>query len=289
MKIVASGLYTDETVADSNRRIARGGYRGCAIHRASYSHGPCRCSVPNQQTRPGNETKHQDPDGVGESQKCKNSRELQETFGEKLDVIGVGIGPLNLSLAALIEPTPLRALFLEKRNTLVWHPGLVLPNSRLQVSSDGYRISTKTTTYLARAVVVGVGVEPKIPDCARSLPCETVYHAADYLERQRPHAAEHVLVVAGGQSGAEIIEDILTRSASTQITWATSRSSLFSMDDNSFVNEACTPAYSRRFHARKSLGAMVVGVPPPKCTSLTGKAPATWVATKPISSRNAVK
>lgn len=51
-----------------------------------------------------------------------------------LDVIGIGIGPFNLSLAALIEPTPLRALFLEKRDALVWHPGLALPNSRLQVS-----------------------------------------------------------------------------------------------------------------------------------------------------------
>ncbi|WP_370195241.1 SidA/IucD/PvdA family monooxygenase [Bradyrhizobium ottawaense] len=50
-----------------------------------------------------------------------------------LDVIGIGIGPFNLSLAALIEPTPLRALFLEKRDALVWHPGLALPNSRLQV------------------------------------------------------------------------------------------------------------------------------------------------------------
>jgi len=115
--------------------------------------------------------------------------------------------------------------------------------------TDGYRISTNTTTYLARAVVVGVGVEPKIPPCARSLLCDTVFHAADYLERQLPHAAEHVLVVEGGQSGAEIIEDMLTRSVSTQITWATSRSNLFSMDDNSFVNKTYTPSYSRRFHA----------------------------------------
>ncbi|WBL82739.1 lysine N(6)-hydroxylase/L-ornithine N(5)-oxygenase family protein [Bradyrhizobium xenonodulans] len=235
-----------------------------------------------------------------------------------LDVIGIGIGPFNLSLAALIEPTPLRALFLEKREGFCWHPGLALPNSRLQVSPlkdcvtlvdptspysflnylalhgrlysfvnrrdastsrreftdyyqwvarrlktlrfgeevvdvapfrDGYRVNTSTTTYLARAVVIGVGVEPKIPACARPLIGNAVYHAADYLERDPPYVGEHVLVVGGGQSGAEIVEHMLSRPVAARITWVTSRTNLFAMDDNSFVNEAYMPGYSRRFHA----------------------------------------
>jgi lysine N6-hydroxylase/mycobactin lysine-N-oxygenase len=235
-----------------------------------------------------------------------------------LDVIGIGIGPFNLSLAALIEPTPLRALFLEKREGFCWHPGLALPNSRLQVSPlkdcvtlvdptspysflnylalhgrlysfvnrrdastsrreftdyyqwvarrlktlrfgeevvdvapfrDGYRVNTSTTTYLARAVVIGVGVEPKIPVCARPLIGNAVYHAADYLERDPPYVGEHVLVVGGGQSGAEIVEHMLSRPVAARITWVTSRTNLFAMDDNSFVNEAYMPGYSRRFHA----------------------------------------
>ncbi|WP_244443453.1 SidA/IucD/PvdA family monooxygenase [Bradyrhizobium sp. Ai1a-2] len=235
-----------------------------------------------------------------------------------LDVIGIGIGPFNLSLAALIEPTPLRARFLEKCEGFCWHPGLALPNSRLQVSplkdcvtlvdptspysflnylarhgrlysfvnkrnastsrreftdyyrwvarrlgtlrfaeevvdvapfSDGYRVNTTTTTYLARAVVIGVGVEPKIPECARALIGNTVYHAADYLERNPPYVGEHVLVVGGGQSGAEIVEHMFNRPLATRITWVTSRTNLFAMDDNSFVNEAYMPGYSRRFHA----------------------------------------
>ncbi|WFU39883.1 SidA/IucD/PvdA family monooxygenase [Bradyrhizobium sp. CB82] len=237
---------------------------------------------------------------------------------DTLDVIGVGIGPFNLSLAALIEPTPLRALFLEKRGAFCWHPGLALPNSRLQVSPfkdcvtlvdptspysflnylavngrlynfvnkrnastsrreftdyyrwvarqlgtlrfheevldvaafrDAYRVSTGTTTYLARAVVIAVGVEPKIPRCAKPLICDTVYHAADYLDRGSPRSDEHVLVVGGGQSGAEIVEHMLNRPDTTRITWITARSNLFAMDDTSFVNEAYIPGYSRRFHA----------------------------------------
>ncbi|GLR91420.1 lysine N(6)-hydroxylase/L-ornithine N(5)-oxygenase family protein [Bradyrhizobium iriomotense] len=237
---------------------------------------------------------------------------------DTLDVIGVGIGPFNLSLAALIEPTPLRALFLEKRGAFCWHPGLALPNSRLQVSPfkdcvtlvdptspysflnylavngrlynfinkrnastsrreftdyyrwvarqlgtlrfheevldvaafrDAYRVSTGTTTYLARAVVIAVGVEPKMPRFAKPLICDTVYHAADYLERGLPRTDEHVLVVGGGQSGAEIVEHMLIRPDTPRITWVTSRSNLFAMDDTSFVNEAYIPGYSRRFHA----------------------------------------
>ncbi|MCP3475803.1 SidA/IucD/PvdA family monooxygenase [Bradyrhizobium sp. CCGUVB1N3] len=237
---------------------------------------------------------------------------------DTLDVIGVGIGPFNLSLAALIEPTPLRALFLEKRGAFCWHPGLALPNSRLQVSPfkdcvtlvnptspysflnylaqngrlysfinkrnastsrreftdyyqwvsrqlgtvrfneevvdiapfrDAYRVSTSTTTYLARAVVIAVGVEPKIPRCAKPLICATIYHAADYLDRDPPRRNEHVLVVGGGQSGAEIVEHMLNRPDVPRITWVTSRSNLFAMDDTSFVNEAYMPGYSRRFHA----------------------------------------
>ncbi|MHB0773082.1 SidA/IucD/PvdA family monooxygenase [Bradyrhizobium sp. 1.29L] len=53
----------------------------------------------------------------------------------------------------------------------------------------------------------------------------------------------------GGQSGAEIVEHMLSRPIAARITWVTSRTNLFAMDDNSFVNEAYMPGYSRRFHA----------------------------------------
>lgn len=237
---------------------------------------------------------------------------------DMLDVIGIGIGPFNLSLAALIAPTPLRALFLEKRSAFCWHPGLMLPNGRLQVSplkdcvtlvdptspysflnylavhrrlysfvnkrststsrreftdyyqwvaqqldtlrfgeevidivpvAGGYRVSTRAGTYHARAIVMGVGVEPKIPASARSWLGETVYHVANYLDRPPLRAGEEVLVVGGGQSGAEVVEHMLEHAPTARITWVTSRANLFAMDDNAFVNEAYMPGYNRRFHA----------------------------------------
>ena len=52
-----------------------------------------------------------------------------------LDLAGVGIGPANLSLAALVSRVPeLRTRFVDVRPEFNWHPGLMLPNSTINVS-----------------------------------------------------------------------------------------------------------------------------------------------------------
>jgi lysine N6-hydroxylase len=51
-----------------------------------------------------------------------------------LDAVGVGVGPFNLSLAALLEPTGFNARFFERTEVFQWHPGLLLPEATLQVS-----------------------------------------------------------------------------------------------------------------------------------------------------------
>ena len=48
--------------------------------------------------------------------------------------VGVGIGPFNLSLAALLAPTGFDARFFERSADFQWHPGLLLPEATLQVS-----------------------------------------------------------------------------------------------------------------------------------------------------------
>ena len=50
------------------------------------------------------------------------------------DIIGIGIGPFNLGLAALCEPVEeIKALFLDQKSQFHWHPGLLLENTSLQV------------------------------------------------------------------------------------------------------------------------------------------------------------
>ncbi|CDO69497.1 hypothetical protein BN946_scf184785.g2 [Trametes cinnabarina] len=62
------------------------------------------------------------------------------------DVIGLGFGPANIAIAgAIVEKwansntgsshAPLQqVLFIEKQPEFRWHPGMLLPNSRMQIS-----------------------------------------------------------------------------------------------------------------------------------------------------------
>ncbi|MCT2589377.1 SidA/IucD/PvdA family monooxygenase [Streptomyces sp. N2-109] len=51
-----------------------------------------------------------------------------------LDLLGVGAGPFNLSLAALADALPgLRTAFHERRPAFHWHPGLLIDGTTLQV------------------------------------------------------------------------------------------------------------------------------------------------------------
>ncbi|WP_052807280.1 lysine N(6)-hydroxylase/L-ornithine N(5)-oxygenase family protein [Risungbinella massiliensis] len=66
------------------------------------------------------------------------------------DVIGVGLGPFNLGLAALLDPiTEVNALFLEQKEQFAWHPGLLLENTTLQVPffADLVTMANPTSPY----------------------------------------------------------------------------------------------------------------------------------------------
>src|SRR5262245_22922452 len=54
---------------------------------------------------------------------------------ETLDVAGIGVGPFNLSLAALLTPVQdLRFRFFERRAAFEWQGGMMLPGTRMQTS-----------------------------------------------------------------------------------------------------------------------------------------------------------
>ncbi|TGB01314.1 lysine N(6)-hydroxylase/L-ornithine N(5)-oxygenase family protein [Halobacillus salinus] len=52
---------------------------------------------------------------------------------EMYDVVGIGVGPYNLGLAALMDDTELNAVFFEKTPEFVWHPGMLVEQMDLQV------------------------------------------------------------------------------------------------------------------------------------------------------------
>ena len=65
------------------------------------------------------------------------------------DAIGVGIGPFNLSLAALLAPTSFHARFFERNAEFQWHPGLLFPEATVQVSylKDLVTLADPTSRY----------------------------------------------------------------------------------------------------------------------------------------------
>lgn len=51
------------------------------------------------------------------------------------DFIGIGIGPFNLSVAALAEGLDgFSSLFLERKPDFAWHPGMMVPDCAMQTS-----------------------------------------------------------------------------------------------------------------------------------------------------------
>lgn len=238
----------------------------------------------------------------------------------ELDLAGVGIGPVNLSLAALADPVPgLRTAFFERRPEFRWHPGLLIDGTTLQVPfladlvslvepthplsflaylrdrdrlfpfyfaerfhipraeyddycrwaserlpgcrfghevrgarwSDGaFELDVPGGPVRARNLVLGVGTEPVIPPPLRPLaedPGALVVHSADYLAaRDRLLAADDVTVVGSGQSGAEVVLDLLRRKAGG-LRWVARTPAFAPMEYSKLGLEQFTPDYVRFF------------------------------------------
>ncbi len=243
------------------------------------------------------------------------------------DLVGVGLGPFNLALAALADGVPgLSARFLESRPSFSWHPGLLLEGARLQVPFladlvslvdptsrwsflsylrehdrlfpfyfsehfhvprreyddycrwvahrlDSCRFDARATAVhhddgvftveytdaagsraavRGRALVLGIGTEPVLPDALAALEGERVLHAADYLDRAPGLAGlRDVTVLGSGQSGAEVFLDLLRSPGhrDTEVRWLTRSPAFAPMEYSKLGLEHFTPDYTRYFHA----------------------------------------
>ena len=244
------------------------------------------------------------------------------------DLVGVGIGPFNLSLAALADGVPgLRTLFLDEKPEFSWHPGMLLDGTTLQVPflADPVTLVDPTSpwsflAYLrehdrlfpfyfaerfhigrreydhylkwvtrslpschnsahvdsidwdnehavfrvhytdtetreahhtaARHLVLGVGTEPVVPPGLRALLGDRVFHTADYLSRRGGlEGARDVTVLGSGQSGAEVLLDLLRKppAPDTRLRWLTRSPAFAPMEYSKLGLEHFTPDYTRHF------------------------------------------
>ncbi|MDO3646574.1 lysine N(6)-hydroxylase/L-ornithine N(5)-oxygenase family protein [Nocardia mangyaensis] len=245
----------------------------------------------------------------------------------KVDVLGIGCGPFNLSLAAMASTVDgLDILVVDSAEEFRWHPGLLFDEAKLQVSFlsdlvslvdpthplsflayladvdrlypflvredwfptrreyeayllwaagklDSLRFGTTvdavrwdgerghfevsmsgpgTTSMLyAEHVVVGVGTEPSIPQ-ALSTGSSAVVHSAHYLyHRDTAHRTEAVTVIGSGQSGAEIVVDLLEENlrGGPAVRWWTRTPWFAPLDFTKLSLEMTTPAYMDYFHS----------------------------------------
>ncbi len=68
---------------------------------------------------------------------------------DSYDVLGIGLGPFNLGLAALLAPTDSEAVFLEQRPDFEWHGGMLIEDATLEVPfmADLVTLADPTSEY----------------------------------------------------------------------------------------------------------------------------------------------
>ncbi|EDM80526.1 L-lysine 6-monooxygenase (NADPH) [Plesiocystis pacifica SIR-1] len=109
-----------------------------------------------------------------------------------------------------------------------------------------------TASLPARNLSVGIGTAPWVPELVEGVERSRWMHSAQYLARvDEVDAAQTVTVVGSGQSGAEVVLDLLRRRPGPRpgIRWLTRTASFAPLDYTKLVLEMTTPSYVKHFHA----------------------------------------
>ena len=103
----------------------------------------------------------------------------------------------------------------------------------------------------ARHLVLGLGGAPQVPDAFEGVRDPRVLHSSQYRGRIEPLLAGagrrvRVAVVGGGQSAAEIFEDLTQRFPHADVAMILRGTALKPSDDSPFVNEIFNPSFIDR-------------------------------------------
>ena len=237
-------------------------------------------------------------------------------------LIGLGIGPFNLSVAALAKSLPhLRTAFFDQKSEFSWHRGLMFPRSVLQTSflkdlvtavqptspysflaflveknrfydflagrftgvtrvefneylawaagkmdhlhwEHAAQDVTMTDTGLSVAfedgrvehtqnLVLGTGMKPFVPSWAQSYLGENCFHAGTYLSKTRQVKNKRITVIGGGQTGAEIVLDLLTgpHAEPLEVQWISNLPRFAPLEEGGFVDQVFTPSYVKSYQS----------------------------------------
>lgn len=239
---------------------------------------------------------------------------------ETHDVLGVGIGPFNLSLAALLSPIPgIDSKFFDARDSFIWHAGQLLPDAEIQVThlkdlvtlvdptnpysflaflrkhkrlyrfingsfnhvlrkefsqyfqwvsqslpnlhfdeavqdlqfkKSHFVMQTNKRIIKGKHLSLGSGLAANVPPCTKPHLGDTVFHVKDFLMKGNNWKGKNIAVIGGGQSGAEIVQNLIAdeKNLPSSVNWISSRDHFAPMDESVFANELFTPNYSEFFY-----------------------------------------
>ncbi|WP_030200935.1 lysine N(6)-hydroxylase/L-ornithine N(5)-oxygenase family protein [Streptomyces sp. NRRL S-87] len=147
----------------------------------------------------------------------------------------------------------------EFRNYLAWasrrNENIAFGETVREVAFDDeanrFTVRTDRRTATADNVVVGIGSRPWIPPQGADGQGATQFHVADYLERAHGLGGKRVVVIGGGQSGAEAFLDLISRSGAElprRVSWISRRQNYFPIDDSPFTNDFYMPSHADYFY-----------------------------------------
>jgi lysine N6-hydroxylase len=131
-------------------------------------------------------------------------------------------------------------------------PGVALDEAVREVNIDrrGFRLRTDRGDYHARHLCLGTGKAPYWPAFAAGLGGPQCLHAAEIALAPRDFSGRRVVVVGGGQSGADVFLNALRGhwGRPRELTWLSRRRNFEPLDETAFTNEYFTPGYTGHFH-----------------------------------------
>ncbi|AXW85665.1 L-lysine 6-monooxygenase [Lonsdalea britannica] len=144
----------------------------------------------------------------------------------------------------------------EFRNYLAWaaekNENVIFGEKVLNIDFDKvFKIVTDKRELTAENISIGVGTQPWVPEFATAYIGKTQFHVSQYMQRSSLMAGKRVIIIGGGQSGAEVFLDLLSKPDSdrpTSIHWISRRRNFFPIDDSTFTNDFYMPYYSDYFN-----------------------------------------
>ncbi|MGV9245859.1 lysine N(6)-hydroxylase/L-ornithine N(5)-oxygenase family protein [Streptomyces sp. NPDC003710] len=143
----------------------------------------------------------------------------------------------------------------EYRNYLAWasrcNKNVVFGETVREVTFDGvFTVRTDRRTVTADNVVVGVGSRPWVPEQVQGALGPTQFHVSEYLHHARNLSGKRVVVIGGGQSGAEAFLDMISQPGKAlprRVSWISRRGNYFPIDDSPFTNDYYMPSHAEYF------------------------------------------